>query len=45
MKIIHDGELVLLIRKYLVSGVVSVAKVGTLQGINLSFFISKSKRK
>lgn len=45
MKIIHDGELVSLIRKYLVSGVmengvVSPTKVGTPQGGNLSPLLS-----
>lgn len=45
MKTIHDGELVSLIRKYLVSGVmengiVSPAKVGTPQGGNLSPLLS-----
>ena len=45
MKTIHDGELVLLIRKYLVSGimengVVSPTKVGTPQGGNLSPLLS-----
>ena len=45
MKTIHDGELVSLIRKYLVSGVmengiVSPTKVGTPQGGNLSPLLS-----
>ena len=45
MKIIHDGELVSLIRKYLVSGVmengiISPTKVGTPQGGNLSPLLS-----
>ncbi len=45
MKTIHDGELVSLIRKYLVSGVmengvVSPSKVGTPQGGNLSPLLS-----
>ncbi len=45
MKTIHDGELVSLIRKYLVSGVmengvVSSTKVGTSQGGNLSPLLS-----
>ena len=45
MKTIHDGELVSLIRKYLVSGVmengiVSLTKVGTPQGGNLSPLLS-----
>lgn len=45
MKTIHDGELVSLIRKYLVSGVmengvVSSTKVGTPQGGNLSPLLS-----
>lgn len=45
MKTIHDGELVSLIRKYLVSGVmengvVSPAKIGTSQGGNLSPLLS-----
>ena len=45
MKIIHDGELVSLVRKYLVSGamengVVSSTKVGTPQGGNLSPLLS-----
>ncbi len=45
MKTIHDGELVSLIRKYLVSGVmengvVSPTKVGTPQGGNLSSLLS-----
>lgn len=45
MKTIHDGELVSLIRKYLVSvvmenGVVSTTTVGTPQGGNLSPLLS-----
>lgn len=45
MKAIYDGELVSLIRKYLVSGVmgngvVSPTKIGTLQGGNLSPLLS-----
>lgn len=45
MKIIHDGELVSLIRKYLVSGVmengvISPTKLGTPQGRNLSPLLS-----
>lgn len=45
MKTIHDGELVSLIRKYLVSGViengvVSPTKIGTSQGGNLSPLLS-----
>ena len=45
MKTIHDGELVSLIRKYLVSGVmengvVNLTKVGTPQGGNLSPLLS-----
>jgi len=45
MKIIHDGELVSLIRKYLVSGVmedgvISPTKIGTPQGGNLSPLLS-----